>query len=130
VTIQVREQRHATGLVGSGKMKLNELFSPIGAPDDNQDINWPNDLKVFIDNESDVMSNQLFPAIKKHKQYLHHPEAYKLYIKPVKQCKEMYCDKFHIDQPEEKFPKDVIIALAKQIAGEQEQFIERGDYED
>jgi len=111
-------------------MKLNELFSPIGAPKDNEDINWGEDLKVFIDNETDVMSNILFPAIKKHQGYPGHQDAYKIYIKPIQQCKEMYCNKFKVDQPEEKFPKELIINLAKQIASEQDEFIGRGDYED
>ena len=50
-------------------MRLNELFSPIGAPEENQDINWLEDLKFFMDNDNEVTSNVMFPAIKKHKKY-------------------------------------------------------------
>jgi|SRR5210317_52508 hypothetical protein len=110
-------------------MKLNELFSPIGAPDDNQDVNWLEDLKFFMDNDNDVISNVLFPAIKKHKKYAGHPDAYKIYIKPIKRCKDMYCNKYDINDPGEKFTKETLISMARNIAAEQEKFIERGDYE-
>ena len=111
-------------------MKLNELFSPIGAPEDNQDINWLEDLKFFIDNDNEVTSNVMFPAIKKHKKYAGHPDAYKIYIKPLQTCKEMYCSKYGIDEPGEKFTKETLINMARKIASEQEKYIERGDYED
>jgi hypothetical protein len=40
-----------------------------------------------------------------------------------------YCDKYDIDDTDKKFPKDKIIDLAKRIAGEQEKYIEKGDYD-
>jgi hypothetical protein len=111
-------------------MKLNELFSPIGAPSDNQDINWVEDLKFFMDNDNEALSNVMFPAIKKHMNYRGHPDAYKIYIKPIQSCKEMYCNKYKVEDPGEKFTKETIIKMARNIAGQQEKFIERGDYED
>ena len=109
-------------------MLLKELFSPVGAPNDQEnDINWHDDLKVFIDNE--VMSNVMFPAIKKHEKYRGHPDAYKLYIKPVESCCDMYCKKFDVQKPEEKFSRGNMISLARQIAKEQEMHLENGDYE-
>jgi hypothetical protein len=111
-------------------MKLYELFSPIGAPKENDDINWHGDFKFFIDNDNSVLSNVMFPAIKKHMNYRGHPSAYKIYIKPLQQCKEMYCNKYKIETPEEKFTKEDIIGMARKIAAEQEKYIERGDYED
>jgi hypothetical protein len=110
-------------------MKLNELFSPIGAPTDNQDINYLEDFKFFMDNDNKVLSNFLFPAIKKHKNYIGHPDAYKIYIKPLQQCKEMYCEKYKIDASN-TFTKEAIINMARKIAAEQEKYIGRGDYED
>ena len=111
-------------------MLLKELFSPIGAPRDNQDINFLDDLKYFIDNDNDVISNVMFPAIKKHKQYQGHPDAYKLYIKPLQVCKEMYCEKFAIENIEDKITKEQLITMARKIAAEQDKHIEQGDYED
>lgn len=106
------------------------MFSPIGAPKkDHDDIDWISDLKFFIDNDTDVLTKTMFPAIRKHSQYRNHPKAYQLYIKPINKCLEAYCDKFKIDDPENKFPKDDLIALAKRVAEEQNKFIERGDYE-
>jgi hypothetical protein len=111
-------------------MLLKEMFSAIGAPrEEENDVNWVEDLKFFIDNDSDILSRQLFPAIKKHKEYGSHPDAYKLYIKPIQQCKEQYVTKFEIETPEEKFPKGSLIELAKRFAEEQDQFISSGDYE-
>jgi hypothetical protein len=111
-------------------MKLNELFSPIGGPSEESDVNWLEDLKFFIDNDNEVMTNVLFPAIKKHQTYKGHPSAYKIYITPIERCKDLYCEKFNIEDPEEKFSRENLIKLARQISSQQEKFIERGDYED
>ena len=38
-------------------MLLREMFSPIGAPKEQEsDIDWIGDLKFFIDNDTDVLS--------------------------------------------------------------------------
>jgi hypothetical protein len=111
-------------------MKLNELFSPIGAPANNDDVNYASDLKFYIDNDNEVLTKVMFPAIKKHQQYPGHPDAYKIYIKPLQKCKEMYCNSFHIDDPEIKFPKELLIKMARNMAAEQDKYIGRGDYED
>ncbi len=110
-------------------MLLKEMFSPIGAPkDDKDDINWLEDLKFFMDNDDRLLNQFFFPAVKKHKDYKGHPDAYKLYVKPLMKCKEAYCEKFEIEQSELKFPKEKIIELAKYIANEQEGFLNKGDY--
>jgi hypothetical protein len=111
-------------------MLLKEMFSAIGAPkDENQDINWLDDLKFFIDNDDTMLNQLFFPAIKKHKEHKGNPNVYKIYIHPLQKCKEAYCEKFEIDHPEQKFPKEKIIELAKYIASEQEKFISKGDYQ-
>jgi len=112
-------------------MLLKELFSPIGAPKEKeQDINWVEDLKYFIDNDSEMLSQSLFPAIKKHKQMGDHHDAYKLYIKPIMSCKEVYTNKFNVEEIESKISKGDIIGLAKTFAEEQNKHIKNGDYED
>ena len=40
------------------------------------------------------------------------------------------CKKYEISDPGEKFPKEKLIELAKQLANEQEKHIKHGDYED
>ena len=128
--IQDRVLKHVTGHVGSGNMLLNELFSSIGkAEHDREEVNWHDDLRVFIDNDNEAMTNVLFPAIKKHQKFKGHPNAYKIYIRPLEQCKEMYCNKFDIQNPEEKFTRENIISLARLMAKEQDEHIENGDYE-
>lgn len=106
------------------------MFSPIGAPTDvEQDIDWLDDLKFYIDSNDGVLSQHLFPAIKKHQQYRGHPQVFKLYIKPIQNACDEYCKKFNIDDIETKFPKGKLIDLAKKFAEEQEKHIEKGDYE-
>lgn len=107
------------------------MFSAIGAPSEQDiaDVDWIGDLKFFIDNDDKILSNQFFPAVKKHKDHLGHPDIYKVYIAPIKQCMHHYCAKFEIENPEEKFPKDKLIQLAKDIASEQARHLDRGDYE-
>lgn len=107
------------------------MFSPVGGPKETEQpqIDWVDDLKFFIDNDNDMLNKNLFPAIRKHQEYQGHPEAYKLYIKPVERCLEHYCNKYEVDEKEEKFPKEELIELAKKIAEEQDKLIERGDYE-
>jgi len=110
-------------------MRLLEMFSPIGAPkEEEQDVNWLEDLKYFIDNDDKILNQFFFPAVKKHKEHQGNPNAYKLYVRPLIQCKEAYCEKFEIENPEEKFPKEKIVELAKYIATEQENFLNKGDY--
>ena len=111
-------------------VKLYEMFSPIGGPNtmDEPEVDWADDLKFFIDNDDSSLENQLFPAIKKHRKHVGHPDAYKLYIKPIENCCEAYCHKFDIEEKEKKFPKDLLIELAKKIAEEQDKHIEAGHY--
>jgi len=130
VIILDRDIKQDIGPVGNGNMLLKEMFSPIGAPKDEAgDIDWIDDLKFYIDNDRDVLTKNLFPAVRKHQEYRNHPKAYKIYIRPVQKCVKSYCDKFQIDEPEKKFPKGSLIALAKRIAEEQNKHIARGDYE-
>jgi hypothetical protein len=111
-------------------MLLKEMFSPIGAPkDEQQDVDWLDDLKFFIDNDDEMLNKYFFPAVKKHKEYKGHPDAYKLYVKSIERCKDHYCQKFEIEKPEEKFTKEKLIDLAKHFASEQEKHIQNGDYD-
>ncbi len=105
------------------------MFSAIGAPKQDQDeVDWLDDLKFFIDNDDTMLNQYFFPAVKRHKEHKGNPNAYKIYIRPIESCKEAYCEKFEIENPQEKFPKEKIIELAKYIADEQEKFISKGDY--
>lgn len=111
-------------------MLLKEMFSAIGAPKDQEaEIDWLDDLKFFIDNDTDILSQHFFPAVKRHREHQGNPNAFKIYIRPLEACKEAYCERFEIDKPEEKFPKEKIIELAKRCAEEQDKIIERGDYD-
>ena len=106
------------------------MFSPIGSPkEDQSDIDWIGDLKFFIDNDDAMLNQHFFPAIKRHKQHQGHPNAYKIYIKPLNHSLNSYCEKFEIEESDQKFPKEKIIELAKHIANQQEKFMERGDYD-
>jgi hypothetical protein len=112
-------------------MLLNEMFSPIGAPkEDDREIDWLGDLKFFIDNENDMLTHHLFPAVKKHSRYIDHPKAYKIYIRPLEKCLEAYCKKFEIKDRNEKFPKESLTELAKKICEEQKKHLEDGDYDE
>lgn len=106
------------------------MFSPIGAPkEQDQEIDWIDDLKFFIDNDTEILDKHFFPAIKRHKEHHGNPHVFKLYIRPIESAVVQYCDKFKVDKKEEKFPKEKLIDLAKKFAEEQEKHIEKGDYE-
>jgi len=110
-------------------MKLIEMFSPIGAPrSEPQDIDWVGDLKFFIDNDDELLTKHLFPAVEKHKKNIDHPDVHKVYLAPIYKCLESYCKKYNIEDTDEKFPKEKLVELAKRIASEQTKFIEKGDY--
>ena len=110
-------------------MLLREMFSPIGAPKEkDQEIDWLDDLKFFIDNEDNMLNQHFFPAIKRHREHQGNPNVFKVYIRPIEHCLNHYCEKFDIDNREEKFPKEKIIDLAKRFAEEQEKYIKKGDY--
>jgi hypothetical protein len=111
-------------------MLLKELFSPIGGPGtEEQDINWVEDLKFFIDNESEELSKHLFPAIKQHRKMGDHPKAYTIYIRPIEECAKDYITKFELADADNIFTKEDIITLAKKVAEEQNTHITNGDYE-
>lgn len=110
-------------------MRLNEMFSPLGNPDDkDQDINWIQDLKFFMDHEERILQRYIYRSIKKHIANPKSDNAYKLYIPAIINCIKDYCNKFEITEPDSKFPKASIIELAKSMASEQETFIKNGDY--
>lgn len=111
-------------------MLLREMWSPIGAPkQDDQEIDWLDDLKFFIDNDDTMLNQYFFPAVKRHKEHKGNPNVFKVYIRPIESCLDHYCKKFEIEDREEKFPKEKLIDLAKKFAEEQEKFLEKGDYE-
>ena len=111
-------------------MLLKEMFSPVGAPKDDQpDIDWIGDLKFYMDNSDQMLNKHFFPAVKRHKEHRGNPNAYKIYIRTLEGCLESYCEKYEVEDREEKFPKDKLEELAKQIATQQEKFMEKGDYD-
>jgi hypothetical protein len=111
-------------------MRLNEMFSPIGAPkEDDTEIDWLGDLKFFMDNDNRMLSQYLFPVVKKHSQHLDNPNAYRLYLKPINTALNTYCEQFKIEDRKDKFPEEALEELAKRICEEQKKFIEDGDYE-
>jgi|LauGreDrversion4_2_1035121.scaffolds.fasta_scaffold529790_3 hypothetical protein len=111
-------------------MLLKEMFSPIGAPKEvEQDIDWLDDLKFFIDNDDKMLNQYFFPAVKRHKEHKDHPRVFQVYIKPIQHCLNHYCDKYEIEDKDEKFPKDKLIELAKRFAKEQTEFMKKGDYD-
>jgi len=110
-------------------MKLMEMFSAIGAPKEElKDIDWADDLKFFIDNDDKLLTQYMFPALQKHEKHAGHPDAYKLYLRPIKECCKIYIKKFEIENPKDKFTEDILEDLAKKIAEEQEKHIKDGDY--
>jgi len=110
-------------------MLLREMFSPMGGPkQDQEDIDWKDDLKFYIDNNNDLLNKFMMPAIQKHQKYKGHPSAYKIYIKPLQQCAEDYCRRFDVEEQGKVFDPETIIELAKSMAEQQENFISKGDY--
>jgi hypothetical protein len=82
-----------------------------------------------MDNDNDMLNKHFFPAVKRHKEHRGNPNAYKIYVRTLEGCLESYCEKYEIEDQEEKFPKEKLIELAKKIAEQQEKFLERGDYD-
>lgn len=111
-------------------MLLREMFSPMGGEKEaEQQVDWIGDLKFFIDNEDRLLKTEMFPAVKRQMQNVNDPNAYQIYITPIKKCLRAYRAKFNLDNLKTKFPKEDIINLAKQIAEEQKHHITNGDYD-
>lgn len=106
------------------------MFSPLGGPDtdDQQDIDWADDLKFFIHNNNKLLSNYILPAAHQQQKYKDEPDVHLVYIKPLKSCIEEYCRIFEISDQDEIFSEETINDIAKSLAEEQKQFIEKGDY--
>jgi len=119
-------------------MKLMELFQPpaLDSASDTMekdprlvsDINYLNDLKFFIDNDTDRLSKNFFPAIKQQ-QANDGPESFKFYLKPLSDSCEEYCKEYDLsDIKDEIFTRESLVELAKEIAAEQSEFIKNGSY--
>jgi hypothetical protein len=113
-------------------MKLFELFSynPQSEKDTDEDIDWLDDLKFYIDNNVELLTHYIFPAIARQKESSDDVNIYKIYIKPLRLCAKDYCQRFETEKPhKELFPTTDIVKLAKSFADIQKSFIEKGDYE-
>jgi hypothetical protein len=113
-----------------------ELFSPpseMKEKDERLDpeINYLDDLKYFIDNEDTLLSKFFFPAISKQKKQADNDQAYKLYVEPVRKTVNVYCQKFKLEDIKDKiFNDNSIIKVAKRIADEQKNHINKKEYEE
>jgi hemerythrin-like domain-containing protein len=95
------------------------------------EINYLDDLKVFIDNEDSVLSKFFFPAIHKHKDHGDQEDSFKLYLHPVKQTIPVYCKKYNLEDIQDQvFSKEDIIKVAKKFAEEQQRHIKKKDYDE
>jgi hypothetical protein len=111
-------------------MLLKEMFSPIGSPkEDDQDIDWIGDLKFFIDNDEKMLENYFFPAVERHREHAGNPNAWKLYMRPIRKCLKSYLEQYEVETPEDKFTDETLQTLAEKICKEQERFIDEGDYD-
>ena len=111
-------------------MRLKEMFSPIGGPNDkDSDVDWIGDLKFFMDHNDSIVRDLILPAVQKHKTSPKAPKAFKLYIMPVMKCRKMYADQFKVDDVEKKISHKEVIKIARKMAEEQSKHIEKKDYE-
>ena len=110
-------------------MKLLEFFTDPEKEKIEDEINWIEDLKFYMDNDDHILSQHFFPAVKKQQRYKDRDDTYKIYVPVLYKCIEQYCSKFDIDDTETKFTKDKILDLAKKISTEQQTYIDRGDYD-
>jgi hypothetical protein len=111
-------------------MLLKEMFSPFeGSQELEQEVDWLDDLKFFIDHNHDLLTMQMMPAIHRHKKYVGSPNAYKIYMKPLMRCVNEYCETFDVKDKDECFPVEKIEGLAKNIASVQENYIKDGQYD-
>jgi hypothetical protein len=109
---------------------LREMFSPLGGPKaDEEEIDWADDLKFYIDNNNELLTRFIFPAVAKHQSDPHDDRSYKLYIKPLRACIEDYCREYGIKEKGKTFPPEVIIRIAKRISEEQKKHIDNGAYD-
>ena len=92
------------------------------------DINYIDDLKFFIDNDTDRLSKIFFPAIKQQRQN-DSPDSFKLYLNPLTASCDEYCKEYDLsDIKDEIFTRESLEELAKEIASEQSEFIKKGSY--
>lgn len=111
-------------------MFLKEMFEPKKefVYSDLSDVDWADDLKFFIDNDTQLLEKHIMPAVTKHERHADHPNAYRFYVKPVIECIKIYVRRFDIDEPKKIFTREMVDILAKKIAEEQSMHIQSGDY--
>ena len=88
-------------------MRLFELFSHDPENKDTRlasDIDYASDLKFFIDNDDELTSQSLFPAVKKHKHLGGSPDQYQVYLDVVKSAIPKYCEESPRAQSSDDIP--------------------------
>lgn len=113
-------------------MLLREMFGPLGGPreEEDQNVDWADDLKFFIDHNDKLLSKYILPAAQKQKQHADHPDVHQVYVKPLMACAEEYCKMFDVENKDEIFTNECITEIAKNFASQQKSFIDNGDYDE
>ena len=108
-------------------MLLFEFFDPVKQNKQDQ-VDWIGDLKFYIDQDEECFVDLIYPAVVKHAKHLGNPNAYKLYLKPIRRCIKRYSAVYNVRDLDIKFPTPDLEDLARTIASEQELYIKNGDY--
>jgi len=128
VIIQDRAQKHVTGHVGSGNMRIDEFAKPM---DDRLPFDVVDDVCIYMRNDPMFYRKSLFPAIMKMKDSYDRGETPNESSCLESSCTEgmkSYCKKFKLGSPENVFkPEDKQLIMHK-LYGEEMKQIKDGAY--
>jgi len=121
-------------------MRINELCESIDKeltekpydPEDPHDLGFDvrEDLAFFMNNDDHVYRRHTFPAILKVKDLVESGKQtdYKLFDKAVKECYNIYQDKFTGHKLPETLDQALIDDVARKLHDEEIERIKNGDY--
>ena len=128
MTIQDHVQRHVTGHVGSGNMRIDEFAAPMN---DSLPFDVADDVTIFMRNDPMFYRKQLFPAVMSMKDRHDAGDdcvAEDCLGEVCSNAMETYCRKFDLGSPENVFkPEDKGLIINK-LFGEEMKMIKDGAY--
>jgi hypothetical protein len=129
-TILDQEIKHVTGLAENGdNMKLFEVAEQ---KDQFEDVDLPEDLKFFMNNDSSFYRKVLYPSILAMKEKVKTGKPCdQMHFKPcISQGINSYCKKFKIEKnPKDLFSDEEIKDLAEKMFHQEKENIEKGVYD-
>jgi len=129
VTTLDREQKHVTGHVGNGNMRIDEFAQPV---DDSLPFDPIEDLVVYMRNDPALYRKSVYPALSKMSDCARNKQEFDFNetMKPIViNAAKSYCKKYNMPKPAgEIFPLESVASVIERLKEIELEQIQKGTY--